>query len=73
MCLLEVFPVPSDVAESVVKLVKVVDGNRETVYENTFSKDEEVAYINLKDQPVGEILELYINDEFAETFTVQQR
>lgn len=59
--------------ESVVKLVKVVDGNRETVYENTFSKDEEVAYINLKDQPVGEILELYINDEFAETFTVQQR
>lgn len=66
-------PLPSDVAESVVKLVKVVDGNRETVYENTFSKDEEVAYINLKDQPVGEILELYINDEFAETFTVQQR
>lgn len=66
-------PLPSDVPESVVKLVKVVDGNRETVYENTFSKDEEVAYINLKDQPVGEILELYINDEFAETFTVQQR
>ena len=66
-------PLPSDVAESVVKLVKVIDGNRETVYENTFSKDEEVAYINLKDQPVGEILELYINDEFAETFTVQQR
>lgn len=66
-------PLPSDVAESVVKLVKVVDGNRETVYENSFSKDEEVAYINLKDQPVGEILELYINDEFAETFTVQQR
>lgn len=66
-------PLPSDVAESVVKLVKVVYGNRETVYENTFSKDEEVAYINLKDQPVGEILELYINDEFAETFTVQQR
>ena len=66
-------PLPSDVAESVVKLVKVVEGNRETVYENTFSKDEEVAYINLKDQPVGEILELYINDEFAETFTVQQR
>ena len=66
-------PLPSDVAESVVKLVKVVDGNRETIYENTFSKDEEVAYINLKDQPVGEILELYINDEFAETFTVQQR
>ena len=66
-------PLPSDVPESVVKLVKVVDGNRETVYENTFSKNEEVAYINLKDQPVGEILELYINDEFAETFTVQQR
>lgn len=66
-------PLPSDVPESVVKLVKVVDGNRETVYENTFSKDEEVAYINLKEQPVGEILELYINDEFAETFTVQQR
>lgn len=66
-------PLPSDVPESVVKLVKVVDGNRETVYENTFSKEDEVAYINLKDQPIGEILELYINDEFAETFTVQQR
>lgn len=64
-------PLPQDVDESLIKLVKVVDGQRTTVFEQTYSKSEEVVYVSLKGEPVGEILELYINDNFAETFTVK--
>lgn len=64
-------PIPTDKPETLIRVVRVLDGSREVVYERTCSRDEGSVNILLADEKIGAILELYVDDVLMEDFVVE--
>ncbi len=63
--------VPQEKEETLIQLVRDVNGEKTTVYEKNHTKDEEFIYILLEDQPVGSIIELYYDGILQSDYVVE--
>ena len=67
------FNIPEDKENTVVKVVNVVDGNRNVIHEETYPSDKGFVFLDFNDLKVGSTVELYFDDVIKQTFTVNAR
>ncbi|MDO5717279.1 MAG: PASTA domain-containing protein, partial [Tissierellia bacterium] len=65
------FYVPEEKSQSNVKLVRILDGIRSVAYEKVYSAGDGDVYITLESEKVGTIIELYIDEQLTESWTVE--